>query len=433
MSAAKHQKSSHTVSEKDPGSHRFLGLERLEKELLWDISSRTSTAERVPLSCVSKDLRKAANSSTYGIYRDLVITEDDIGVWKRLDSSHHARSGNLLDKHLGNIRSANVALERAHWNEEIPFLPIAADSMEASRATLRSIHIHGPPKPHSCPEPPQGPGGREPVVFERVTELRVTNNQWLEHFRRRQWVFPNLLTLEVGQLCAKDDGLSCSCKNGHSSDTRMGLSKCEPCSIGCLTHILAHSPKLRSLTAISIDIAPGEDLDAFTEAVGRCPDLTCIAGLATPEGSDMGLLKGLRDALDTHWQTIHKKFVPKRLVIRHQFRFDPAFGGKTISRCINDLLGWARKVNCSVELLPLTDEKGCPWAQPSLPPCRDIMIDCQVQSVGSAAPAPTGRVRQVIQERANKADKVDMVVGGTPLHKSMQPLLVFPSVSRLAL
>ncbi|CEL98318.1 unnamed protein product [Vitrella brassicaformis CCMP3155] len=313
---------------------------------------------------------------------------------------------NKVKKRMGNLQTVNIDATEGQ-------LPLAVELLQASKATLKYIRIDEPTarRPWEGGAPgAQGGAAASGVVFDGVEELRVTNQLWLETFRRHGWVFPELSKLGVGHVYSSDRYGGAGFQ-WHHQNTHLTLPS--------LTHIVSTSPKLTSIQADVIDTVDGTEWRAFCDAVAGCANLTSIEGLTLLASDEIRLsaeqkkadskhnsvlkrpvyhsLAALTTALNTHWSDEHgldgdikdrgsdgmpspsaaeephtlksesveqvnakgdterTEARPRKLSFNHEFVFGASFCRQLKRRLgtddftLQDLLEWARGVKCQLE------------------------------------------------------------------------------------
>ncbi|CEM09964.1 unnamed protein product [Vitrella brassicaformis CCMP3155] len=377
----------------------------LEGPLVCEMAYFLTTIEATVLCLLNKDINSkadyTANTSTttegktddapFGIYRNLTIAKEECETWANLNQPTRAR----LQNKLGNVTTARIAwpiddLPRRGRSSGRSGGRLVVGCLAASKSSLEELHITGSGRYGSNPD-------RLPdVVFPKL-RLLDTSFGCRSYFRESNWTFPSLVDLRVSTTTDR--------------------------SLPDVTHIVRSAPQLRTLTTANnswdkID-GRGSDWCEFASALGQCPHLTTIRGLA------IGGIRGLPDlqkALDTHWGKEENRGVKKTI----EFQYDNptiscTFGDET--RPLHTFLTWARRVGVSIE-----------WRHGGNGTVGCIRMDCSKGASSSMAPpAVRGPVADVVKQMASQTEIVDLYLGGSRLHDSWKDLLHFPAADMLSI
>jgi len=74
---------------------------------------------------INRETRQKATDSTFGVFRRLTITRDEVDSYKKIQRLEHLQ-------HLGNIQTAYLDVPRV--------VLCVAECLEGSRATLKELH-----------------------------------------------------------------------------------------------------------------------------------------------------------------------------------------------------------------------------------------------------------------------------------------------------
>ncbi|CEM27210.1 unnamed protein product [Vitrella brassicaformis CCMP3155] len=370
----------------------------LEGPLVCEMASFLTTIEATVLCLVNKDINSkadyTANTTTtedktddtpFGIYHNLTIAKEECKTWANLNQPTRAR----LKTKLGNVKTARIA-----WPIDSPGRRrssgrsggrLVAECLAGSKSSLEDLHMTSWDGDHG-----KNPGRLPAVVFTKLRLLAVTSFKCLTYFRKCNWTFPSLVDLRV------------------STTTGSQLPD--------VTHIVRSSPQLRTLTTTNswekID-GRGSDWCEFASALGQCPHLTTIRGLAIGIGNDCSHLPDLQKALDTPGAKRRTEVGVKKTI---EFEYDPSisctFSDET--RPLHTFLTWAGGVRVSIEWLG-----------------GKVRMDCsKAVSSSMAPPAVRGPVADVVKQMASQAAIVDLYLGGSRLHDSWKDLH-FPAADLL--
>jgi len=339
------------------------------------------------LTHLSREIHGKATDETFGIYRTLVVTEDEYDTYDKLeeeacDDTHIKwlfSETTSPSQRLGNIHAAHV---------RAPSVSVAvAKVLEAASDTLAELHVSGGWMAFQ-----QDGGGkfspRQRITFPKLAHMSIRSKAWFHHVGNR-WNLPSLRSLRSVDF---------------------------PFPSTAVVRVLETAPEIQQLEAAPIIFTDQEWAD-FPVALGKCPHITSITGLKI-DFDDVGRRANqLKDALEPHWArpwraSVRKKlgFVVPRLSIGAR-RWE---GGATTET----FRWWAVAVGCHLE-----------WRTRD----NSMTIDCS-SADGVSAPvltAPDKLYGQIAAQLAAKATEVELKLGGRPVHKLVGDMLVFAHAKTL--
>ncbi|CEM36840.1 unnamed protein product [Vitrella brassicaformis CCMP3155] len=154
--------------------------------------------------------------------------------------------------------------------KEVP--PVVSELLEANKDSLKKITLHI----NYCSRTSDA----GPIVFSKVTHVDVRSPAGRDYISARRWMFPAITTLRVGCIISMD--------------------------AASLVRLLRESPKIERLQADCIELDDDQWAN-FLGALGRCPNLTHVAGIEINIRCQFERLYQLRGTLSQHWSRADEK------------------------------------------------------------------------------------------------------------------------------